>query len=179
MKRRRSSETIGVFYNSGEYVGFWRRLAIDVIDLTVVAIATFATMAALGLRESAWARDGVLLVFGLGYFVLVKSHTRTIGYRLCRAQLVRLTGEPPTVWCLLFRFMFWFAGPVNPLLDLMCIPSDAAKQSLRDKLTRTYVVNVHARPAGSGRLVRVLHFWMTQVWVFIEVDHRDSPMPQS
>jgi hypothetical protein len=49
--------------------------------------------------------------------------------------------------------MFGLLGPLNWLLDLVWLSSDAHRQALRDKFANTYVVKVQAQPAGRGKIV--------------------------
>jgi hypothetical protein len=49
--------------------------------------------------------------------------------------------------------MFGVLGPLNWLIDLIWLSSDANRQALRDKSANTYVVKAKAQAAGQGRIV--------------------------
>jgi hypothetical protein len=48
---------------------------------------------------------------------------------------------------------FLVFGPLNYLMDILWLSSDAHRQALRDKFTQTYVVRKNAQPAGTGKLI--------------------------
>jgi hypothetical protein len=60
-------------------------------------------------------------------------------------------------------------GPLNFVFDLLWLTSDANKQTLRDKLTRTYVVDRNAVPAGRAPIIYSQYFIATMSFVLPEV----------
>ena len=93
----------------------------------------------------------------------------TLGYRLAGVKLVNLQGEPAGLFRSTCRFLFLFVGPINFLFDLLWLTSDANKQTLRDKFSRTYVVDRNAVPTGHGPIVYTQYFIATLSFVFPEV----------
>jgi len=167
----------GVYYRAQDYAGFFRRLAIDLIDVAAVFLLWFVLAVAVlaSTPEDRWgrARGGLLLlgmVMAFAYFVLLKrSAIRTLGYRVCRAQIVNLQGLRPSVWALTLRLLFAAFGPLNLLLDLVWIPSDAHAQALRDKFAHTYVVRAGSTPEGTGRIVYASYHVLNTAFIFAEV----------
>ena len=112
-----------------------------------------------------------MLLSAYTYFVIVK-HSRfcTLGYRLGRVRIVDVRGELPSWGALSLRLLFAVFGPINFVIDMLWIPSDPCKQSLRDKLTHTYVVKAGARAAGPARLVYRNYYLLGMAFVFREIE---------
>jgi uncharacterized RDD family membrane protein YckC len=171
-----------VFFADDDYAGFWRRLAAELayasailILLIVLAIVWAILGPAHEPGPAAFVLCGLALVSW--YFVFLKhSRVGTVGYRLARIRIVDVRGGLPSLGMLSVRPLFAVFGPFNVVLDLLWIPSDRRKQSLRDKVTHTYVVKASARPAGPGRIVYRPCSVMGMSWVFqeIEADQRDQ-----
>ena len=49
------------------------------------------------------------------------------------------------------RLLWWIFGPFGAVIDLLYMPGDDHRQTIRDKLLGTYVIRKDARPAGCGR----------------------------
>jgi uncharacterized RDD family membrane protein YckC len=170
------SDPEAVFFADDDYAGFWRRLAAELADasailvLLVLLVVVWAVVApAHEPRLAPLVLCGLALVFC--YFVFLKhSRAGTVGYRLARVRIVDVRGRPPSLWALSLRFLFAVFGPFNVVLDLLWIPSDRRKQSLRDKVTHTYVVKARARPAGPGQIVYRQCSVMGMSWVFQEIE---------
>ena len=153
-----NEEATGVYFLPADYLGFWKRLLIDTVDLFVIVLLWLIVMVGIAVgsadgqlrdRESGW-----LLLLGIGfvYLVVVKwLGWRTLGYLLCGARIVEFTGQPPGLFSLTLRFLFFAIGPINYLVDLIWVGGDRQGQALRDKLAHTYVVRAQAAPAGQGR----------------------------
>jgi len=120
------------------------------------------------------ALGGLLLCWAAAvywYFVIVKrSRFHTVGYRLGRVRIVDVRGQPPSQRALTLRLLFAVLGPFNIVLDLLWIPSDPYKQSLRDKVAHTYVVKASAPPAGPARVVYRNYYMMGMSFVFQEIE---------
>jgi uncharacterized RDD family membrane protein YckC len=96
----------------------------------------------------------ILILIWFSYFVLLKhSKFGTVGYRIGHVRIVNLQGNNPSVYSLTLRLIFAVIGPLNILLDLLWIPSDPHRQSLRDKFASTYVVKRNAQVAGRGEII--------------------------
>ena len=128
------------------------------------------------------ADAGLLLCWAAtiyGYFVIMKhSRFRTIGYRLGRVRIVDAYGQLPSQWALSLRLLFAVVGPLNVVLDMLWIPSDPCKQSLRDKLAHSYVVKESAQAAGRARVVYRDYFILGMAFVFQEIEPL-APSPAS
>jgi uncharacterized RDD family membrane protein YckC len=169
-----SSEN-GVYYQTSDYVGTWKRVFIDMVDVFVASVLSLTvTLAALLVIPNddhlAIAVLVVWLAVWFSYFVLLKrSSIRTAGYILARARIVNLQGTTPSIASLFLRLLFALLGPVNLLFDLFWIPSDPCRQSLRDKFAHTYVITRFASPAGAGRIGYVPYTILGATYIFQEV----------
>ena len=161
----------GVYYSHDDLAGFVRRSVVVVVDLTIVAVVWGLLLALAAASDiSVRVANVIAICSAWGYFAGLKaSRTGTLGYRLARVQLVNLQGEPAGLWRSTYRFLFLFAGPINFVFDLLWMTSDANKQTLRDKLTGTYVVNRNAVPAGRGPIHYPTYFIATMSFVLPEV----------
>jgi len=164
-----------VWFFPSDYAGFWRRLAVVLIDAVTIAVLLIGVA---GLVVAASPDDGVsdvllplcCLATVYGYFVILKrAGVHTVGYRLCGVRIVDPSGRPPGLGPLTLRLLFGLAGPLNILVDMVWIPCDMRRQSLRDKLAHTYVVKARARPAGPARVVHRHYHILGMSFVFQDV----------
>jgi uncharacterized RDD family membrane protein YckC len=173
-----------VHFAAGDYAGFWRRLVVEIIDVVAVVALLVALAGVAGIvaddPDAAPSDDTVVVilvswaVLVYAYFVFLKrSHFGTLGYRLCRVRLVDAWSRPPGFGPLNLRLLFAVIGPINIVLDMLWIPSDPWKQSLRDKFARTYVVRAGAQAAGPARLVYRQYYVMGMSFVFQELARAD------
>ena len=175
----RPSSLPAVWFFPSDYVGFWRRLAVELVDsvvIVVVLVAVTATVVLLDPAEELSDATAAVLIscwaaFIYGYFVVLK-HSRfgTVGYRLARVRIVDACGRPPGLGALTLRLSFGLLGPFNVILDMLWIPSDRHKQALRDKFAHTYVIKANAEPAGPARVVFRTHYIMGMSFVFQDVE---------
>jgi len=155
----------GVYYHRKDYLGVTRRLLIDLIDIPVAlalsGLTVVVTRSLLGEIEGPGVAFLLCGTVWIAYFVLLKrSRFRTLGYVTLGARIVDLKGGQPSIVSLLARLCFAFVGPLNALIDLFWITGDDNRQAIRDKFAGTYVVRLHASPAGSGPIrVRTYMFW--------------------
>jgi uncharacterized RDD family membrane protein YckC len=161
----------GVYYSHEHLAGFVRRSFVVVVDLAIVLVVwgvlgAIATASGISLRVANVAAACVAWAYLAG---LKAGRTGTLGYRLARVQLVNLQGEPAGLFLSSCRFLFLFAGPLNFVFDLIWMTTDANMQTLRDKLTGTYVVDRDAAPAGRGPIVYPTYFIATMSFVLPEV----------
>jgi uncharacterized RDD family membrane protein YckC len=174
-----AAEGSGVWFFPSDYAGFWRRLAVELVDLVVITIVLLVVSVAIVLLDpsedlsdrtvlvvlSSWA------VFVYGYFVLLKrSRLGTAGYRLVGVRIVDAAGRPPGLRAMTFRLLFGLFGPLNIVLDMLWIPSDRHRQTLRDKFAGTYVVKINAEPAGPARVVLRTYYIVGMAFVFRDVE---------
>jgi uncharacterized RDD family membrane protein YckC len=177
-----TSSEHGVYYQAADYVGTWRRVAIDLVDVFVASALSVAVTVGMSLIISNDDRLGLAVLIAwiavwFCYFVLLKrSSLRTVGYILARARIVNLQGTTPSIASLLLRLLFAMLGPLNLLFDLFWIPSDPCRQALRDKFAHTYVIRRFASPAGMGRVVYVPYTILGASFIFQEVKpSKDGP----
>jgi uncharacterized RDD family membrane protein YckC len=180
VRRHRASGPSGappaVWFFPSDYAGFWRRVAVALVDATVIVLLLLVVTVTVALLDPTGSVSDVPLVAGwaaliYGYFVLLKrSRFRTAGYRLAGVRIVDAGGHAPGLGALSVRLGFGVLGPLNLVLDALWIPFDRRKQALRDKVARTYVVRTNARPAGPARVVLRSYHVMGMVWVFEEVE---------
>jgi hypothetical protein len=82
--------------------------------------------------------------------------------------LVDLQGNRVSLWRSTCRFLFLFFHLGN-CIDLVLLSHDRNRQTLRDKLTGTYVVRRGARPLGYGPIGYPTYFVAGFSFVFSEV----------
>jgi len=176
-----SSSEYGVTYLPADYIGVWRRVAIDLVDVFVAIAISLAATIVLSLIISDDDRL-VLATFvawvavWFAYFVLLKrSSFRTLGYILGRARIVNLQGTTPSIASLFLRLLFAVLGPLNFLFDLFWIPSD--RQALRDKFAHTYVIRRFASPSGTGQIAYIPHTILGWSFIFQEVRQSQDVEP--
>ena len=146
---------VGVYFAPDDYVGIMRRIAILLIDLAVLIIV-YVLFAVL-LIPIVGNRNGSmgLLYFGVvwAYLTMLKSsRIRTVGYRLMGARIINLRGGRPSMFRMTFRLLLWALGPFNLLFDLLWSSVDDDRQSLRDRIAGTCVVNTQAEPIGTAEI---------------------------
>jgi len=169
----------GVYYDRQAYAGFWLRLIVDVIDISVImTISIISTALFMRAFSPSEQLIPVLFLFWAGlwfiYFVLLKrSSFGTLGYKLCKVRIVNLRGERPSILALTFRLIFAAIGPLNMLFDLIWLSGDENRQALRDKFAQTYVVKKTANPIGTGKITYCdFDLWSWRV-MFREVKRTD------
>ena len=169
----------GVYYDREAYAGFWLRLIVDVIDISVIMIISILSTA-LFMRVFTPSEQLIPVICLLWstlwfiYFVLLKrSNFGTLGYKLCKVRVVNLRGNRPCILALTFRLIFAIIGPMNMLLDLIWLSGDENRQALRDKFAQTYVVKKNATPIGTGKITYCdFDLWSWRV-MFREVKRTD------
>jgi len=165
----------GVYYACGDYAGIVRRLLIFSIDLVVILFGAIAIQVAF--EYLPWqGKPGWLPVatwLGLSYLyltVLKPSPIRTLGYLLCRAQIVTLSGGRPSfvrmTWRLLLILIF------HPIFDLIWVGIDDDRQSLRDRYAGTCETRYKARPLGHGAIHLTHYFAAGYALMFPKVMRR-------
>jgi uncharacterized RDD family membrane protein YckC len=171
-----------VYFRREDYAGFWRRLAIDAMDVFVVgivclfvAIFFWAALPSAAAAVRGFFAVGALVAFL--YLVLLKrSKWGTLGYRIGGVRIVGLDGGTPGIACLTVRLIFAMHGPLTWILDLIWLSDDPHRQAIRDKFANTYVVKRGAAPAGTGRVVFRNYEILCYNFLFREVE-ADTPGP--
>jgi uncharacterized RDD family membrane protein YckC len=161
----------GVYYSEQDLAGLARRALALVVDVSIV-LPVCGAIVALGPDVGLPQAVANALALGLAWIYLAgfKSRPiRTVGYRLADVELVDLYGKLASLWLSTCRFMFLFGGPLNFFFDLVWLTNDPNRQTLRDKLTGTYVVRRGARPIGHGAITYPTYFIATLSFVLPEV----------
>lgn len=140
--------------------GFFPRIVAALVDLVViVALLTVIEQALviagiLTLTDEhlpRWYVVSLVLIAYLYLTLLKRSRIRTPGYWLTGLRIVNLKGRPPSMFVMTVRLAWWVLGPIGPIIDLFFLTTDDYRQTIRDKLVRTYVIRRNAEPAGTGR----------------------------
>lgn len=163
---------LGVYYAAGDLAGFFRRLLIVVIDLTIVVLVWVILLVLSGALGASTSLPGSLVAFGLAWAYLAglkAGPSGTLGYRVARVRLVNLQGQPAGLVVASYRFLLMLLGPAHLMFDLLWLTNDPNRQTLRDKLTATYVVRRNANPLGRARLAHPTYFIATLAFALPEV----------
>jgi uncharacterized RDD family membrane protein YckC len=145
----------GVYFAPQDYVGFWPRLVILLIDALVVWalvwLLAFVWWKTVG--DYTWTFLGLNVLLVWLYLVpLKRSAFRTVAYRLMGVKLVALSGRRPPLALLTIRLLLWMFGPFNLLFDLIWCTIDDDRQTMRDRFTCMCLVKNHATPIGTGEV---------------------------
>lgn len=167
---------MGVYYDLGDHAGLGARLSILAID----GLVLFAMFMALGAVDSVvslpFGEGTWWLLAGWGYLAGLKAtRSGTAGYRALGVRLVDLQGKRASLWQATMRALFLFFGPINVAVDLLWLTHDHHRQTLRDKVTGTYLIRVDARPAGRGPITYPSYFVAAMSFVVPEVSRPAAP----
>jgi uncharacterized RDD family membrane protein YckC len=149
----------GVYFDREDYAGFWLRVLVDIIDITIMlTVSVSCSLLLMTVVSPPRQVASTLFVLWGGlwflYFVLLKrTDFGTFGYKLCKVRIVNVRGECPSIAALTLRLMFAVFGPLNTIIDLLWLSGDDNRQALRDKFAQTYVIKRDACPVGDGKLV--------------------------
>lgn len=180
-----------------DYGTLLRRFTVIVVDSTILSIfavliawlwSFFAEIPNIDIAfEHGWLAFSiehgwlVFLIFGPKYFlfctaafwlylaVIKRTDIRTFGYRAAGLRVVDLKGKRPSLLKMTWRFVLLVFGPFHLLVDFFWLGGDENRQTLRDKLARTYVVKAKAQPAGSGTIQFVKYYFWGYAFLFPEV----------
>jgi uncharacterized RDD family membrane protein YckC len=176
----------GVYYSRDNYAGFWRRLAVDLVDFLFLFVGVVIIMIGAAIILPGGGQTMVNAIFWssivLGFVYLVpfkRSPLCTLGYTLGGVRIVNLQGDRPSLWALTIRALFVFIGPLNMLLDIVWVTGDEHRQALRDKWAHTYVIRKRAVPLGQGTVTwkRYTILGMNFLFQEIRVDGPTLPNP--
>jgi uncharacterized RDD family membrane protein YckC len=162
MKRRERDRSLGtgVYYAPGDYVGFWRRVVILIVDSLALGFGLTLLYLGWSLAIPRYPTFFLLsaIAFAWWYEVLLKrSRFRTLAYWLMDCKIVNLQGERPGLFALTLRSLLVF-GPIHYLLDLLWSGIDEDRQTLRDRYCKTCLVKVNAEPIGTGDVQLTQYF---------------------
>ena len=163
-------EPDGVYFNKRDAPGFFMRVLIAALDLTIITAIMYGLAT---LLIKVWPKVdrlvfSILMVSILwAYQVALKRSLGTVGYLICRMKIVDLHGNRPGFFKMTLRFLV--STGFNPLVDLIWLNNDDCRQGLRDKLCGTYVIKRSAIPAGRGALVYTNVFLLGMSLIYREV----------
>lgn len=161
-----------MYYAPVDMAGFFRRLVILVIDLAVVFLMGVIVVVVSGVLGASTPVPGGLVALALAWAYLAglkAGPSGTLGYRLASVRLVNLQGQPAGLLISTYRFLLMFFGPGHLVFDLLWLTADPNRQTLRDKLTATYVIRRDAKPLGRGRISHPTYFIATLAFALPEV----------
>lgn len=166
----------GVFYAASDYIGFWPRLLILIVDSIVllIGIAILGTVIASLIPALPPPILSIVLVLFIWWYEvpLKRSNYRTVAYRLMGCKIVNLRGERSSLFLLTLRTMMWGMGPFNLLFDLLWCGLDDDRQTLRDRFSSCCLVKVNAEPIGSGHVQLTRFFAGGFALMYPRVVHR-------
>jgi uncharacterized RDD family membrane protein YckC len=157
-----TKERFGPIYRPQDYPGVFKRMAVDLVDFAAVGIGAVALVAALeaGLRgRAASAACLAFLIAAMAYLGPYKATgLPTLGYLVFGVKVTDMEGRRISLWQATSRLAFMLAGPVNILVDFFWMYNGPLRQTLRDKLCGTVVVEKDAVKVADGRVVfKVVH----------------------
>jgi uncharacterized RDD family membrane protein YckC len=162
----------GVYYSHADLAGFFRRLVVVVVDFTIVLVMWMLLLLLSVPLGATTPLPASVVAFGLAwaYMVLLKAGPNgTLGYRLANVRLVNVQGRPAGLLVSSYRFLLLFVGPLHLVFDLLWLTTDANRQTLRDKLTATYVVRRGAQPLARARFAHPTYFIATLAFALPDV----------
>ncbi|WP_254512187.1 RDD family protein [Anatilimnocola floriformis] len=136
----------GVFYAPGDYIGFWPRIVILLVDGLALTIGLIMVgMVSQLIFPPLYSLLAIVFIW-VFEVPLKRSRFRTPGYWLMGCKIVNLRGERPSLFLLTMRAIM----PFYISWDLVWSGIDEDRQSLRDRYSKTCLVRVKAEPIGSG-----------------------------
>ena len=128
-----------------EYMGFWIRLAAELIDQAIIVLAILLLTIIISLTQFAWALAVPVIV----YLVYKHLKCQTPGRKLLKIKVVNAKGEDVGFWRGAFReTLAKFVSAIFLYLGFLWIGWDRRKRGWHDHLAGTFVVRVQSkRPA--------------------------------
>ena len=138
-----------------EYMGFWIRLAAELIDQAIIVLAILLLVLITNLTQFAW----VLAVPVIIYFVYKHLKCQTPGRKLLKIKVVNAKGEDVGFWRGAFReTIAKFVSAIFFYLGFLWVGWDKRKRGWHDHLAGTFVVraqpNRPTSPQKSRRKIR-------------------------
>ena len=125
-----------------EYMGFWIRLAAELIDQVIIVFAVVLLNLIIGLTQFAWA----LAVPVILYLVYKHLKCQPPGRKLLKIKVVNAKGEDVGFWRGAFReTIAKFISAIFLYLGFLWIGWDGRKRGWHDHLAGTFVVRVRPK----------------------------------
>ena len=152
----------GVYFPARDYASVQTRLLILLVDVAVLWLVWIVLALALPLLSLCYADYSSmvlsrLLVVYLYLVPLKVSPVRTVGFRLAGVKIVTLKAVRPSILRMTFRLFLWLF-PFNVVYDLLWLAGDECRQSIRDKVSGTYVIKNNAVALGV-RPIRLVYLF--------------------
>jgi uncharacterized RDD family membrane protein YckC len=148
----KNSSKGGAIYSDSDYVGFWMRFLVVLIDgivLIFLGIILLFIFTLFSLPDKYLLL--IILFIVLIYLTIIKSSSfGTIAYFVLHIKIVELNGNSPSFLKMIIRLVFLLFGPLTFILDMIWLTSESTKQTLRDKIAGTYVLKRNASPIEFG-----------------------------
>ena len=126
-----------------QYMGFWIRLAAEVIDYVILAIALIIV----GALTTAMPWFWILLIPVIAYWVFKHLKCKTLGRTLFRIKVVNAAGEDVSFWRGALRETVGkFISALAFYLGFLWIGWDREKRGWHDHIAGTYVVRKKREP---------------------------------
>ena len=123
--------------SSGEYMGFWVRLAAEIVDSIILAIALFVLVAITTTTSWLWILIAPIVAYGI--FKHLKC--QTLGRKLFRIKVVNAAGDDVSFWRGALRETGGkFMSGLFLYLGFLWIGWDQKKRGWHDHIAGTYVV---------------------------------------
>ncbi len=125
-----------------EYMGFWIRLAAELIDQAIIVLAILVLGLIISLTQFAWA----LAVPVIAYLVYKHLKCQTPGRKLLKIKVVNAKGEDVGFWRGAFReTLAKFVSAIFFYLGFFWISWDKRKRGWHDHLAGTFVVRIQPK----------------------------------
>ena len=163
----------GVIYADHDQLSLIKRYVIVAVDSAVLVV--LGVLFALLPFDTNYMIMAWLTIIFLYLVVLKHSRIRTLGYRIMRARIVDLHGNPPSYVRMIVRLCVVQMSVGNPLFDFFW-SSERNQRTMRDKIAGTYVIRANAQVLGRGP-IRTAYFFVLGYSIFFrEVGiKRDRP----
>lgn len=162
----------GVFYKNSDYAGFFKRVAVVLIDfsfllLFLLIVKWIVDSLPPRFLNSTAALIEITILFSFVYLTIIKaSKLRTLGYNLMGVKIVDLKGQRPSFLKMAFRYLLLVVGPLSLIPDILWLISEKTKQTFRDKVSGTYVIKKDAEPTGTGTL-QLKYYHITSLHIIV------------
>ena len=125
-----------------EYMGFWIRLAAELIDQVIIVLAIVLLSLIISLTQFAWALALPVIL----YLVYKHLKCQTPGRKLLKIKVVNAQGEDVSFWRGAFReTLAKFVSAIFLYLGFLWVGWDRRKRGWHDHLAGTFVVRVQPK----------------------------------
>ena len=169
----------GTIYQVTDYIGFWKRVAIQILDLLVIFVVMIPFLILDNYRYDNYYSESFLLYSYLGLFIcylyltmLKASRFGTLGQLVTKTIIRTIHGDKPSMLRMTYRLLFWILGPFNVITDMAFIPSNSEKRTLRDCLCKTILVKKNVVPISTGAKIRNIRVMFMGFYLLYQSAHQ-------